>query len=197
MIYSMFRHSDDAYIYSLFVPAMIISPCDLSKTAGDDGLTGGCDTKLASACGNLAKQVRQATTQHGTVRHPVFGTIWAELLSLPYLEGCGVSNPLYQRIRRFVLSRKNPYFFAGKAGESVGGPYIGLGQIWPPSIIMRALTSTDDREIVQCLGWLRDTMAGTGFMHESLGQGQSAAVHAALVRLDEHAVWGVNAASRR
>jgi meiotically up-regulated gene 157 (Mug157) protein len=35
------------------------------------------------------------------------------------------------------------------------------------SIIMRALTSSDDREIHQCLLWLRDTTAGTGFMHES------------------------------
>jgi meiotically up-regulated gene 157 (Mug157) protein len=32
---------------------------------------------------------------------------------------------------------------------------------------MRALTSSDDREIRQCLLWLRDTTAGTGFMHES------------------------------
>ena len=39
--------------------------------------------------------------------------------------------------------------------------------IWPMSIIVRALTSTDDREIRQCLAWLRDTDAGTGFMHEA------------------------------
>ena len=39
--------------------------------------------------------------------------------------------------------------------------------IWPMSILMRALTSTDEAEIRQCLRWLRDTTAGTGFMHES------------------------------
>jgi hypothetical protein len=43
--------------------------------------------------------------------------------------------------------------------------------IWPMSILMRALTvrqtSMDDNEIRQCLRWLRDTTAGTGFMHES------------------------------
>jgi hypothetical protein len=35
------------------------------------------------------------------------------------------------------------------------------------SITMRALTSNDEREIRQCLRWLRDTTAETGFMHES------------------------------
>jgi meiotically up-regulated gene 157 (Mug157) protein len=35
------------------------------------------------------------------------------------------------------------------------------------SITYRALTAADDSEIRQCLRWLRDTTAGTGFMHES------------------------------
>ena len=44
---------------------------------------------------------------------------------------------------------------------------MGLNWIWPMSITMRALTSSDESEIRQCLRWLRDTTAGTGFMHES------------------------------
>jgi meiotically up-regulated gene 157 (Mug157) protein len=32
---------------------------------------------------------------------------------------------------------------------------------------MRALTSTDEAEILYCLGMLKATHAGTGFMHES------------------------------
>lgn len=39
--------------------------------------------------------------------------------------------------------------------------------IWPMSIIMKAMTSTDDGEIRKCIRTLRDTDAGTGFMHES------------------------------
>jgi meiotically up-regulated gene 157 (Mug157) protein len=34
------------------------------------------------------------------------------------------------------------------------------------SIIMQATTSTDDREIIECLESLQKTDAGTGFMHE-------------------------------
>ena len=39
--------------------------------------------------------------------------------------------------------------------------------VWPMRIMYRALTSSDEAEIRQCLRWLRDTTAGTGFMHES------------------------------
>ena len=39
--------------------------------------------------------------------------------------------------------------------------------IWPMSIIMRARTTTSEEEIKHCLRMLRDTDAGTGFMHES------------------------------
>jgi len=35
------------------------------------------------------------------------------------------------------------------------------------SIIMRALTSTDDKEVEWCVKTLRDTDGGKGFMHES------------------------------
>ncbi|HET7662776.1 MAG TPA: glycoside hydrolase family 125 protein, partial [Rhodanobacteraceae bacterium] len=58
-------------------------------------------------------------------------------------------------------------FFTGKAAEGIGGPHEGLGMIWPMSIIVRALTSTDNGEIRQCLDWLKTTDAGTGFMHEA------------------------------
>jgi meiotically up-regulated gene 157 (Mug157) protein len=36
------------------------------------------------------------------------------------------------------------------------------------SIVMRALTTRDEQEQLQCLRWLKKTHAGTGFMHESL-----------------------------
>jgi meiotically up-regulated gene 157 (Mug157) protein len=44
---------------------------------------------------------------------------------------------------------------------------VGLGDIWPMSVIMRALTSVSEQEIVRCLQILCTTTAGTDFMHES------------------------------
>ena len=80
---------------------------------------------------------------------------------------CAHGDPTYKRTRAFVLSEDNPYFFRGRAGEGVGGPHVGLGMIWPLGVIMRGLTSDDEREIAMCLRLLKTTHAGTGFMHES------------------------------
>lgn len=70
------------------------------------------------------------------------------LLSLPYLEFIDSKDPLYQNTRKYILSdESNPYFFKGAAGEGTGGPHVGDSFIWPMSIIMRAMTSSDDEEI--------------------------------------------------
>jgi meiotically up-regulated gene 157 (Mug157) protein len=187
MIFSMFRPSDDACIYPLFVPANLFAIRSLEQLQEIAAKAMG-DAPLAAACESLLKTLRRAVELYGTVNHPKFGKIWAYevdgfgnalmmddanapgLLSLAYLQCCDVSEPTYQRTRKFALSRDNPYFFRGKSAEGIGGPHIGLGQIWPMSIILRALTSTDDLEIATCLKWLRDTTAGTGFMHESFDQ---------------------------
>lgn len=78
------------------------------------------------------------------------------LLSLPYLQYVDKSDPIYQSTRRAVLSRTtNPYFFSGSAGEGVGGPHEGYGMVWPMSIMIRALTSDSDDEIMDCLTALK------------------------------------------
>lgn len=65
------------------------------------------------------------------------------------------------------MSKDNPYFFKGTAGEGIGGPHIGYDMIWPMSIMMKAFTSQDDKEIVWCVKTLMNTDADTGFIHES------------------------------
>jgi meiotically up-regulated gene 157 (Mug157) protein len=184
MIFSMFRPSDDACIYPLFVPANMFAVVSLRKLAAL-ATNAFDDPKLAAECASLAAEVDRAVAQYGKTRHAELGEIWAYevdgygnalmiddadapgLVTLSYLESCTTGDPLYQRTRRFALSDSNPYFCRGKAAEGVGSPHEGINTIWPMSITYRALTSTDDREIRQCLRWLRDTTAGTGFMHES------------------------------
>ena len=52
------------------------------------------------------------------------------------------------------------FFFRGSAGEGIGSPHVPWRFVWPMSIVMRALTSSSDHEIAQCLTTLRDTTAG-------------------------------------
>ena len=54
----------------------------------------------------------------------------------------------------------------GRFGEGVGSPHTGFNRIWPIGIAMRALTSDDDAEILDCLKLLECSSADTGYMHE-------------------------------
>jgi meiotically up-regulated gene 157 (Mug157) protein len=184
LIYSMFRPSDDACILPLFIPANLFAVHSLRQLA-EIAKEVFHDDKLHSGCLELAEEVEQAVARHGVIDSPEQGKMWAYevdgfgnalkmddantpgLLGLAYLGCCRLDDPLYRASRAFTLSDANPYFFRGKAAEGVGGPHIGLHYVWPMSIMFRAFTSTDDAEIRLCLRWLRDTTAGTGFMHES------------------------------
>ena len=42
-----------------------------------------------------------------------------------------------------------------------------MDMVWPMSIMMKAFTSTDDKEIKECMEMILKTDAGTGFIHES------------------------------
>ncbi len=183
MLHSIFRPSDDACTYPLFVPANLFAVTALNMLAEIATAVG--NASLNNDARSLATEVMAAAQQHGRVTHPRHGEIWAyeidgfgnanlmddanapSLLSMAYLRSAPVNDPLYQRTRSFVLSEDNPYFFRGKAGEGVGGPHVGLGYIWPMAVMMRALTSTDDAEIMTALRTLRNTTAGTHFMHET------------------------------
>jgi hypothetical protein len=183
LIYSMFRPSDDSCIYPLFIPANHFAVVSLRQLAEMAGAVH--DAALANEATALAHEVEAALAQHGHARDSRGDILWAYevdgygntllmddanapgLLSLPYLGCCAISDPVYQRTRAWLLSLDNPYFFRGKAGEGVGGPHQGLNYIWPMSILFRAFTSTSDPEIRTCLRTLRDTTAGTHFIHES------------------------------
>jgi uncharacterized protein len=191
MIFSMFRPSDDACIYPFLVPANLFAVRSLHQLASLAMFVEPLDLKLADEATSLANEVQRATLQYGKTDHPKFGEIWAYevdgygnalmmddadapgLMTLPYLDCCKLDDLLYQRTRQFVLSESNPYYCRGKAGEGVGSPHEGLNMIWPMSIVYRALTSTSDQEIRQCLRTLRDTTAGTGFIHESFQKGDA------------------------
>jgi meiotically up-regulated gene 157 (Mug157) protein len=187
LIHSMFRPSDDACVFPFLVPDNLFAVVALRQLAELNVAIGG-EAALSGECRSLADEVQGALQAHGRIRDADGGSVWAYevdgygnqlfmddanapgLLSLPYLGVCAADDPVYRRTRARVLSADNPYFFAGKAGEGVGGPHEGLRMIWPMSIIFRAVTSNEDGEIRACLKMLRDTDAGTGFIHESFDQ---------------------------
>jgi meiotically up-regulated gene 157 (Mug157) protein len=183
LIHSMFRPSDDAAIFPFLIPSNCFATValnHLSEIAKNIG-----ENDLPQQAILLSHEILEAINRYGTITHPENGRMIVyetngfgsynlmddanvpSLLSLSYLKFVFESDIIYQNTRRYVLSENNPFFFKGKAGEGIGGPHAGLNMIWPLSIIMRGLTSSDDKEIKFCLGLLQKSHAGTGFIHES------------------------------
>lgn len=192
LICSMFRPSDDATIYPYLIPSNFFAVVSL-KQAADMVIKIAHDEDLATQLTNLAAEVEQALQRLATVDHPIYEKIFAfeidglgntnlmddanipGLLALPYLGAVANDHPIYKNTRRFVLSASNPYYYKGTAAEGIGGPHIGRADmIWPLSIISRGLTSTNDDEIKHCIAMLKQTHAGTGFMHESFNKNNAA-----------------------
>lgn len=184
MIASIFRPSDDATIFPFLIPSNFFAVVSLKQLAEiSDSIY--ADTNFSSECLSAAEEIENAIKKFAISENQDFGNILAyevdgfnnklfmddanipSLLSLPYL-GCLSSNdPLYKNTRSFILSENNPYYFSGKSGKGIGSPHTLKNKIWHLAIIMQALTSENDDEILECLKMLKSTNANTGFMHES------------------------------
>ncbi len=184
LIVSIFRPSDDATIWPFLIPSNYFAVKSLRQMAEIAiAVTG--DEALAADANALATEVAAALEEYARVVHPEHGEIIPyetdgyhnyhfmddanvpSLLSMPYLGTIDRRDPLFLRTRKFVLSKSNPYYFSGTMGHGVGSPHTGLNRIWPIAITMRALTASDDYDIVSSLRMLKSTHAATGFMHES------------------------------
>lgn len=186
LIHSMFRPSDDATVFPFNIPGNMFAVITLSYLINEMAPQLNLNASVKKDSLEIANSILSAINEYGKIRDEKLGIIYAyeingfgsynlmddanipSLLSLPYLAGEeNEVNAIMRNTRDFVLSGNNPFFFKGKAGEGIGGPHVGMDYIWPMSIIMRGLTSTNDNEIKMCLDMLQNTHAGTGFMHEA------------------------------
>ncbi len=187
LIFSMFRPSDDATIFPFLVPANFFAVVSLRQAAEMlEQIHHDRDT--AAECRTMADEVESALRHYAIIQHPKLNRVYAyevdafgnyyciddgnvpSLLSLPYIGAVRPDDAIYRSTRRLVLSEANPYYCRGKAADGPGGPHVGMDMIWPLGLIVQGLTSTDDREIRNCLVTLQRTHAGTGFMHEAFNK---------------------------
>lgn len=185
LIHSMFRPSDDATVYAFNIPQNMFVLYALEKLHVILEKRDVPSRILSPRVKNFTEGMDHFIKKYSILDHPEYGRIYPyeingfgsfnlmddanvpSLLSLPYLGAVKSGDATYQNTRKLLLSENNPFFFKGKAAEGIGGPHVGMDYIWPMSIIMRGLTSTDDKEIKNCMDMLQRTHAATGFMHES------------------------------
>lgn len=181
----VFRPSDDEMVFPYLIPANAMVVTYLRKLLplfaqiDADG-----SAKLAR---NLSDQIDEGIQEYGIVEHKKYGKIYAyevdgygsscimddpnipSLLSLPYLGYCSKNDPVYQNTRQLILSRWNSFFAKGEVACGLTSPHVGIcDHFWPMATIMQALTSSDKKEVIECLTTLKRTHAGTFFMHESV-----------------------------
>ena len=187
LIASIFRPSDDSTIFPFLIPSNHFAVVSLRHLA-DMFKEIPRENSFAEQCSSFANEVEEALNEYAIAEHLNFEKIFPyevdgfgnklfmddanipSILSLPYLNAVDVNNEIYKNTRKFVLSSNNPYYFEGKAGEGIGSPHAGLDMIWPLSIIMQGLTSLNENEIRKCIGMLKKSSAGTGFMHEAFNK---------------------------
>lgn len=182
--WSGFRPSDDACKFGYLIPSnmfAVVVLAHLARFARDQFH----DQDMAARALRLRDEIDFGIQTYGIVQHPRFGPMYAyevdgygnvnlmddanvpSLLSIPYLGYRPANDPLYRNTRAFVLSEANPYFYRGTHAQGIGSPHTPPGMIWPISLTMQALTSTDAAEREALIETLVSTTGGTGFMHES------------------------------
>lgn len=187
LICSIFRPSDDATTFPFLIPSnyfAVTSLRQLSEICEKVTL----NTTLASKSRKLADEVEKALEEYAIGDYLKFGKVISyevdgygnrlmmddsnvpSLLALPYLGCLNADDMVYQNTRKFLLSEDHCWYFKGSAASGIGSPHTLGEKIWPMTIIMQAMTSTDKEEIKTCLHMLKTTHAGKGFMHESFNK---------------------------
>ncbi|VDG19765.1 glycoside hydrolase family 125 protein [Lactiplantibacillus mudanjiangensis] len=183
MIWNGFRPSDNAselgyHVPSnMFVVAMLRGLLPLVPTE---------HTSLRTRMQQLMKQIEQGITDYAVVILPTGKKGYAyevdglghaklmddanvpSLLSLPFIGYTDVDNPLYQATRQFVLSADNPYYYQGSVLQGVGSNHTPNDYVWPISLAMVGLTTTDKQVKQQQLALIAATDNGTKQCHESV-----------------------------
>lgn len=182
MTWSGFRPSDDACVYGYLVPSNYFAAAILDDLAAFARYAG--DPALSQRALTLKQQIELGLECYARVEDDDLGQVLCyetdgqgsyvmmddanvpSLLSLPYLGAIDMHDPLYQRTRQFILSKKNPYYAEGAFARGIGSPHTPPGYIWHIALCVQGMTTDDTQEQEALLRMLLNTHAGTGFMHE-------------------------------
>ena len=184
LVRSAFRPSDDATILPFFIPANAMMAVELRRASAMLKRQG--KRSLAEALSDYSAAIQDGISEYAVVNHKKHGDVYAfevdgygshiimddanlpSLLSLPLLGFVGSEDPIYQNTRKMILQKAgNPYYLTGEDFSGIGGPHIGLQYAWPMSLLVQAMTSDDDEEIMQSMVAVRNN-SKLGLVHESI-----------------------------
>lgn len=184
LVRSAFRPSDDATILGFLIPSNAMMSVELQRTAAILNKAG--KKNIATQLSAWSEKISKGVWEHGVVQHAKYGRVFAfevdgygssilmddanlpSLLALPLLGFVSADDEVYKNTRRMILAKQgNPYFLTGKGFTGIGGPHIGLQHAWPMSVLVQAMTSDNDKEIVRLLEAVKN-VSRNGLIHESI-----------------------------
>jgi meiotically up-regulated gene 157 (Mug157) protein len=184
LVRSAFRPSDDATILGYLIPSNAMMSVELKRTAQILLIAG--KKTIAKTVQKWGETIEKGVMEHGVVTHKTYGEVFAfevdgygshilmddanlpSLLALPLLGFVDASNKIYQNTRKMILAKSgNPYYLTGEDFSGIGGPHVGLKNAWPMSVLVQAMTSDDDAEIMKCLNAVK-RVSLNGLIHESV-----------------------------
>lgn len=185
LVWCGFRPSDDPCQYPYHIPDNMFLVSILYKLAPifEDELK---DNERAGKCRKLIFELKTLIEKYGIFEDVETGKRYVSetdcmgnycfnddanipsLLSIPYLEYPYIDKTIYENTRKFILSKRNKYYYEGKMLKGIGSPHTPEGRVWPLSLCMQALTSEDETEIKEILKMLFNSTDGTGYMHEGV-----------------------------
>ena len=183
MTWSGFRPSDDACRYGYLVPSNMFATVVLgylielfTKVMPDKA--------IVVRAKQLKAEIQEGIERFGKVKNAAGDDIFAyevdglgnaslmddsnvpNLIAAPYLGYGSMTDDTYLATRKTLLSKENPYFYAGKYAKGIGSSHTPENYVWPIAMAMEGMTTPDKAEKERILNQLVKTDAGTHLMHE-------------------------------
>jgi uncharacterized protein len=184
MIWTGFRPSDDACYYNFLIPAEMMAVVALGELE-DIERDAYRNLIKSNRAKTLRGEVQNGIEKYGIVFTPNYGYIYAyetdglgnaitmddanipSLLAAPYLGYVKTDNLVYKNTRRFLLSKDNPYYYAGSKARGIGSAHTNDGFIWPLSLVVQGMTASNEPEKRDVLEELLASDPGDHLLHES------------------------------
>ncbi|WP_071130906.1 glycoside hydrolase family 125 protein [Enterococcus timonensis] len=184
LTWSGFRPSDDACQYGYLIPSNMFAAVVLQYVTEifTEILPNADITAQAQV---LRQEILDGLKKFGTTKNNAGETIYAyevdglgqaslmddanvpNLMAAPYLGFGSADDAIYQKTRKTLLSKENPFYYEGSRAAGIGSSHTPENYIWPISLAMEGLTTDDRHQKERILNLLVENDANTKHMHES------------------------------
>ncbi|EOB3445236.1 glycoside hydrolase family 125 protein [Enterococcus faecalis] len=187
LVWSGFRPSDDACVYGYFIPGnfFILSILEQLQELLILNFKEN-QSVLRNKITKLQKDIELGIQKYAILEDEKGDSYYAyeidglgnhifmddanipSLLSLPFLGCLKENDKTYKKTREKILSKENPYYYSGKYLAGIGSPHTPPNYVWPISLAVEGLTSSNKDFVREKINQIAKTDAETLQCHEGI-----------------------------